>query len=154
MQPLFAKRPMSVCSWTFFTCIGCLAANHPQSFSHHSCLLTLILKFFCVSWSWVLEDLFILVIATNLLRTEPEWKFRNFLTLFVHIANQVHRIILRKGRWLLCRDMYIELTGFDRHLSGFVTETQLSLVALRFDLPLKISTLKLAVRKFVGKCGA
>ncbi|XP_076814861.1 uncharacterized protein C1orf87-like [Clavelina lepadiformis] len=46
------------------------------------------------------------------------------------------------------KDMYVELSGFDRHMTGFVNESQLSLVFLRHDLPLKLSTIKILMHKF------
>nr|CAB3226747.1 uncharacterized protein C1orf87-like [Phallusia mammillata] len=59
------------------------------------------------------------------------------------ISNQMHGFRHDK-----LKDMYIELTGFDRHLTGFVNEAQLNLVAMRYDLPIKMSTLKLLLHKF------
>jgi len=46
--------------------------------------------------------------------------------------------------------MYIELSSFDRELTGYVNENQLGLVVLRHDLPLKLSTLKMIYKKFAG----
>ena len=47
-------------------------------------------------------------------------------------------------------DMYIELSSFDRDLTGYVSENQLGLVVLRHDLPFKLSTLKMMYKKFSG----
>ena len=47
--------------------------------------------------------------------------------------------------------MYIELTSFDSSLSGVVDESQLTLVALRYDVPLKAPVLKALIKKFSGK---
>jgi len=49
------------------------------------------------------------------------------------------------------KDMYIELTSFDRTLTGYADESHITLVALRYDLPLKPVVLKAVMKKFADE---
>ncbi|XP_078488315.1 uncharacterized protein C1orf87-like isoform X1 [Ciona intestinalis] len=71
-----------------------------------------------------------------------EWS-KDDVTLEAMIVKQLRSFSSHK-----IKDMYIELSAFDRHLTGYVSPTQLSLVALRHDLPLKPSLMKLTFQKF------
>ena len=48
--------------------------------------------------------------------------------------------------------MIKELSSYDQNDTGLISESQLSVVVMNFQLPLKVSTLKMLFEKFAGKC--
>ncbi|CAH1243333.1 C1orf87 [Branchiostoma lanceolatum] len=65
------------------------------------------------------------------------------------IANQLHKI-LKKYDSKKFKDMYVELVGYDRNLTGYVNQSQLNLVCLRHQLPLSGSTLQIMFSRFAS----
>ncbi|XP_019645633.1 PREDICTED: uncharacterized protein C1orf87-like [Branchiostoma belcheri] len=65
------------------------------------------------------------------------------------IANQLHKI-LKKYDTKKFKDMYVELVGYDRNLTGYVNQSQLNLVCLRHQLPLTGSTLQIMFSRFAS----
>ncbi|XP_078574324.1 uncharacterized protein C1orf87-like [Branchiostoma floridae x Branchiostoma japonicum] len=65
------------------------------------------------------------------------------------IANQLHKI-LKKYDTKKFKDMYVELVGYDRNLTGYVNQSQLNLVCLRHQLPLSGSTLQIMFSRFAS----
>nr|XP_039261803.1 uncharacterized protein C1orf87 homolog isoform X2 [Styela clava] len=71
-------------------------------------------------------------------------EFEESTTLEEQVEKQLKKFSAQK-----LKNMYIDLTTYDRKLTGLVTESQFSLISLRHDLPLKLSILKIIYAKFV-----